>query len=161
MNDAMQPVPSLIVPTQGEPLLLPCAVVAEIVDYTAATPQPGAPLWLMGFAPWRDLTIPVVSFEAVLGAPAVTVAETAKLVVLNILREQSPVGFYGLVAAGSPRLVQINEKNLTRREDSDQSEDFLLHEVLIRGDPARVPDLVALESMLLGYLSGREAPAAV
>lgn len=156
----MQPVPSLIVPTQGEPLLLPCAVVAEIVDYAAVEPQPGSPPWLVGFAPWRDLTIPVVLFEGVLGAPAAA-AETAKLVVLNVLREQSPVDFYGLVAAGSPRLVQINDKNLTSREDSEQSEDFLLHEVLVRGDPARVPDLVALESMLLGYLSGRDAPPAI
>lgn len=59
----------LLIPVTDHNLLLPAAVVAEVIDYREPDPLPdhlADQEWLFGFASWRDQKVPLVSMEAVM-----------------------------------------------------------------------------------------------
>ena len=58
------------------------ADVAEVASVPQVTRVPGAPAWLAGVANWRGRMLPVLDLRALLGADAVPLASSARLVVL-------------------------------------------------------------------------------
>src|SRR6218665_6577 len=54
----------LLVPLADRTLLLPNVAVAELIPYRAPQVTPGMPAWFLGQMAWRDLSLPLLSFEA-------------------------------------------------------------------------------------------------
>jgi chemosensory pili system protein ChpC len=155
MTDAFRVVPSILIPVQDHPLIVPCAAVAEVVRYVVPRKAPGAPEWLLGQVRWRDRAIPVVSFEAAQGGHETRAAAPANLVVLNVLRSDTTLGFYALASEGRPRLLQVSDRTIAGREDSAAGP-LVACEVLVKGEPARIPDLAALENLVLAQATPAE-----
>ncbi|KPW95884.1 CheW domain protein, partial [Pseudomonas syringae pv. cerasicola] len=57
----------LLLPLSDRHLLLPNVAVAELIDYQDCSAEPGAPEWYLGPISWRELTLPLLSFEAACG----------------------------------------------------------------------------------------------
>ena len=60
----------LLVPLADRTLLLPNVAVAELIPYRAPQVSEGAPAWFLGQIAWRDLSLPLFSFEAASGLAA-------------------------------------------------------------------------------------------
>jgi chemosensory pili system protein ChpC len=150
VSQAYQVVPSIVIPVHDHPLVLPCAVVAEVVRYVPPEPAPEAPPWLLGYVKWRDRSIPVVSFEAARGDRPALDEMPSNLVVLNVLRPEPEAHFYAILTAKTPRLLQISDRTIADQEGAPPGA-LVSREVLVKGDPARIPDLAALESLVLGH----------
>lgn len=54
----------LVVPLSDRNLLLPNVALAELMPYRAPLATPGMPAWMLGQVAWRDLRLPLLSFEA-------------------------------------------------------------------------------------------------
>src|SRR5690606_11369984 len=54
----------LAIPLADRTLLIPNVVVAELIPYRAPQPSAGMPAWFLGQINWRDLRLPLLSFEA-------------------------------------------------------------------------------------------------
>ena len=54
----------LVVPLSDRNLLLPNVALAELMPYRAPLAIPGMPAWMLGQVAWRDLRLPLLSFEA-------------------------------------------------------------------------------------------------
>jgi chemosensory pili system protein ChpC len=148
VSETFQVVPSILIPMGEQPLVVPCAVVAEVVRYSPPRPVPESPPWLLGHVRWRDRSVAVASFDAARGAREGQSGTPANLVVLNVLRPDPEVAFYALATWGTPRLVQVSDRTVAEREGSAPGP-LVSREVLIKGDPARIPDLPALEDLIL------------
>jgi chemosensory pili system protein ChpC len=157
VSERFEVVPSILIPVQGDPLLLPCAVVAEVVRYLPPERAEAAPDWWLGYARWRDRPIPIVSFEAACGHRRTHDGTPTGLVVLNVLRGEAGVDFYALVTAGTPHLLQITDKTISEREGAP-TESLVSRGVLIKGEPARIPDLPALERLILAQATETKPP---
>jgi chemosensory pili system protein ChpC len=151
VSEPFQVVPSILIPMHEQPLVVPCAVVAEVVRYSPPRPVPQSPPWLLGHVRWRDRSVAVASFEAARGAQEGS-GTPANLVVLNVLRPDTQVAFYALATWGTPRLVQISDRTLAEREGTVPGP-LVAREVLLKGDPARIPDLPALEDLILSEVN--------
>ncbi|MGQ7816178.1 chemotaxis protein CheW [Metapseudomonas furukawaii] len=134
----------LLLPLSDRTLLVPNVALAELIPYRAPQASPGLPAWLLGQIAWRDLRLPLLSFEAAAGGEA-RVGPGARVAVLNALGGRPHVKFIALLLQGIPRSLRL-EENLPRANAPLSV--LELDAVQLGSDVVKVPDLVALEQML-------------
>jgi chemosensory pili system protein ChpC len=137
---------TLMLPLSDRSLVLPNVAVAELIDYQLRQPVPGAPAWHLGMIVWRELQIPLVSFEAACGGRPV-VGERARIVVLNCLSD-GPLQFMAMLIQGVPRSCKVDSQLSYVDVPLAPLE---LAAVQISDRVARIPDLDGLEQLLLSY----------
>jgi len=64
--------------------VIPMAQVAEVVHVPPITRVPASPGWLAGVANWRGRVLPVLDLRPLLGAEAVPLATSARLVIVSV-----------------------------------------------------------------------------
>ncbi|GAB4510687.1 MAG: hypothetical protein Tsb0026_12880 [Sulfuricaulis sp.] len=94
---------SLEVPLEGMTLLVASAAVAEVINLQNMAPVPFSQPWLNGAIGWRTLAVPVISFETLLGAPAVARPAAGKIVIFYPLGGHKDWEFFAMFATGEPR----------------------------------------------------------
>jgi chemosensory pili system protein ChpC len=143
-QDTPASITGLLVPLADRTLLLPNVAVAELIPYRAPQSAQGTPSWFLGQVSWRDLTLPLLSFEAASDGQPET-GPLARVAVLNALGGRDHVKFIALLVQGIPRSVKV-DPSLAR---SDVALAPLELDAVNLGDvQARIPDLVALEQKL-------------
>ena len=80
----------LLVPLADRTLLLPNVAVAELIPYRAPQVTEGTPDWFLGQIAWRDLRLPLLSFEAASGGPFGRSSALSGAVVKPPCRTRSP-----------------------------------------------------------------------
>lgn len=148
MSDLNVTVRSLMIPMMHDVLLLPNASLAEIITYTAPELVDDSPDWCLGMLSWRGLEVPLVSFENIQGNTATEITKKCRIAVFNALGGNSKLPFFAVVVQGIPHLVQTNQSVVTALADMGEEAGILAH-VLVEAEPAVIPDLDMLESMIL------------
>lgn len=111
---------SLLIPIQGERLLVPRLCVAEVVGYTEpAAPDASDPDWFLGHFSWNGREVPVMSFEALYTGELPEARGRTRIVVFHALSGELKQGYFGILTQGFPQLVRVNREVLTL--DDDQS----------------------------------------
>jgi len=140
---------SLLIPLAASRLLLPNAAVAEVLDYQALQPQAGTPDWYLGRLAWRGISIPVISFEGLLGGEVAAPGRRGRILVLNTLNGNPELTHIGLVSQAIPSLVRVAAENVESAETSGLAGGPVKQAVHIDGELALIPDLDELEEQLL------------
>ncbi len=138
----------LILPLQGQQLLVPQVNMAEMINFTELErPERAAP-WFLGSIPWRGLTVPVVSYEVLNGHTLP--ADCSRVAIMNSLSTEEG-GYYALVLQGQPRPAKVK---LNELEDLLEAKDRLgpMDSLAVRwgGEMIIIPELDALEKVLAG-----------
>lgn len=134
----------LVVPLADRTLLLPNVAVAELIPYRAPPAMPGLPDWFLGQVAWRDLSLPLLSFEAASGGKAVA-GDGARIAILNALGGRPNVKFIALLVQGIPRSLRVSED--LPRVDVPLAP-LELAAVKVDDIALRIPDLEGLEQLL-------------
>ena len=145
VDQTASPLTGLLLTLSDRLLVLPNTAIAELVAYRQVQAAENSPNWLLGQIRWRDLNLPLLSFEAASNDAAV-VTERARVVIVNAIGGRPQFRFFALLIQGIPRSVRIETDLL-----SEQSEMLLpleLDAVIIDGEIAKIPDLAALEQKL-------------
>ncbi len=145
VDQTASPLTGLLLTLSDRLLVLPNTAIAELVAYRQVQAAENSPNWLLGQIRWRDLNLPLLSFEAASNDAAV-VTERARVVIVNAIGGRPKFRFFALLIQGIPRSVRIETDLL-----SEQSEMLLpleLDAVIIDGEIAKIPDLAALEQKL-------------
>ncbi|MBU3057401.1 chemotaxis protein CheW [Pseudomonas indica] len=134
----------LLLPLTDRTLLLPNVAVAELIPFRAPQASPGLPDWFLGQVAWRDLRLPLLSFEAASDGQAV-IGMGARVAVINALGGRAHVKFLALLVQGIPRSIKVDAHLL-------QSNAPLAPLELAAADLGegivKIPDLIGLEQML-------------
>lgn len=147
-------VASLLIPLDQQLLLVPNVSVAEIVPIGQIDAVSGAPDWYLGDYRWRDLTIPLASFECLNGGPRPTPGNYTRVAVFNTTGVSEHIHFVALVAQGLPRLARVTPEEL-RVRDAEPSNPLELMRVSWAGEEAVIPDIPGIEQRVLDYLKTR------
>lgn len=135
----------LLMPLADRMLLMPNVAVAELIPYRAPKAVQGMPVWFLGQVQWRDLSLPLLSFEAASSGQAQPVSNTARVAVLNAVGGRNHVKFIALLVQGIPHSIKV-DASLAR---ADVALAPLELDAVNLGDvQARIPDLVGLEQKL-------------
>lgn len=134
----------LLLPLADRTLLLPNVALAELIPYRAPQLGEGMPAWFLGQIAWRDLRLPLLSFEAASAGQAL-VGPGARVAVLNALGGRPKVKFIALLLQGIPRSIKVGA-DLARAEVPLAP--LELAAVSLGEEVARIPDLAGLEQLL-------------
>ena len=148
MVEELKQVRGLMIPLQGVRLVLPDSIIVQILTGSEITSISNAPTWLLGTTVWQKRTIPVSSFE-VASNHQYSLIEKPRLLVLKSINNIDKMPFYAITLSGIPHPVQLTDENMTAVENASSSSPVILNEVLVDGEPTSIPNLDALEEMLI------------
>ena len=149
-QDGISEVASLIIPLHDKQLVLPNVTVAEIIPYRAPTAISDHEGWLLGQLEWRNIHIPVISYELINGA-GVPPIEGSRLAVINGTGINRNLPFYAVLIQGIPRLAHITEDDIVS-VDAMNSGPYDQMAVSLQGEQAMIPNLELIENELLRYI---------
>lgn len=146
-----QEVASLLIPMNGNLLLVPNVTVAEIVPVSQVTPVLRAPDWYLGNCRWREQTVPLLAYEVLNGDEKPFVNARSRFAVLNTTGIHDALPFIAILTQGLPRLARVTQDEISEREDIDNKAFELMH-ISWAGEEAVIPDVPKIERFFLDYL---------
>ncbi|HET7931146.1 MAG TPA: chemotaxis protein CheW [Rhodanobacteraceae bacterium] len=159
MNEALElprEIRGVMLPVTGGRVLVPNTTMAEVISYAKPEPVHGAPSWLLGRLTWRGWGLPVLAFSSLLGvAGGGEATENARVAILKALSGHPRLPYFGVLSQGFPRLTLISEANMRPDEgaDAEALPAGVREQVIVHDEAAWIPDLAAVESMLVEALT--------
>tara|TARA_B100001059_G_C17759157_1_gene541740 strand:- start:66 stop:554 length:489 start_codon:yes stop_codon:yes gene_type:complete len=149
-QDGVAEVASLLIPLNDKQLILPNVTVAEIIPYREPTAISEDEGWLLGQLEWRNVYVPVISYELLNGSESSS-TEDARLAVINGTGVNRDLPFYAILIQGIPKLTHVKEDDIVVVE-AMHSGPYDEMAVSVDGEQAMIPNLDAIESELLKYI---------
>lgn len=150
-SGALEEIQGLLIPQRQMPLLLPAAAVIEILGYREISENSAEASWLLGSFSWRNLVLPLVSMERVLGVGREGKRGRKRIIVVHVFSDKLKVPFIGIEATGMPRLVTIDEDTLEVVAGDPWPDDWpVCGKVKVQDVEALIPDLERMGALLMG-----------
>ena len=153
MNPQQNDIRGVMITVTNGRVLLPNATVSEVITFAVPEPVPNAPSWLLGRIRWRGWRLPLVSFARLAGYSDTEGELGAKVVVLKALGGNAKLPYFAMLTQGFPRLVTVSHDALAESGDGEEQAPGVLMPVLLRDDPAVVPDLAQIEQRISDALA--------
>lgn len=143
---------SMLMPLQQDMLLLPGISVAEIVGFVPASQEESdAPEWFLGNIQWRNLSVPLVSFESLKGQSLPNISSHCRIAVLNNTGLNHQLDFFAIVIQATPRLLRVLPSDVVEQDDISIEAGEKLH-VKVQGEMAMIPDTAFIERSIINFL---------
>ena len=149
MSDLNISVRSLLIPMVQDKLFLPNASLAEVVAYSDPVAVDDGPDWCLGMLEWRGMLVPLVSFEALHEAPQADITRKNRIAVFNSLSNNKKLPFFAMLVQGLPHLILANQSVVSTLAEDTGEEVAVKAHVLVEAEPAVIPDLDIIESMIV------------
>lgn len=148
MAEQNQQVRALVVPLDGMALVLPDSIILQVLTSAPVTAYENSPKWLSGSVEWQKRKIPTLSFEVASGYRSERAADV-RTIIMKSLNHHEHMPFYALLLSGIPHPVSVDKDNIQSVENASINSPLILSQVLVEGEPASIPNLDALEEMLM------------
>ncbi len=140
---------SLLVPLDGDRLIVPRACVAEVVRYSKLEHEPGTEDYVLGNLMWNGRSLPVASFEGSMGKDIPSVTGRTRIVIFVASSGALKNGYFGVLTQGFPQLVRVNNDVLRFESDEGWPEDAPVYcRVKMINEFPLIPNLDRLEALL-------------
>jgi len=139
----------LALPIAGEQILVPNAVVAEVVAADTVSPVSGDPEWLLGSLTWRGSVLPLVCMEAAVGGSRLEAGARSKIVILKALSAGEPRMKFAVLVQGIPHQVLATDQTVTLESPINDGRPFVAADLRVEGEQAFIPNLDAVEKALM------------
>jgi chemosensory pili system protein ChpC len=143
----------VMLPVTGGRVLVPNTTMAEVITYAQPAPVADAPAWLLGRLAWRGWGLPVLAFSVLAGTAVQEPTENTRVAILKALNGNARLPYFGVLCQGFPRLTLVSEEMLVQDEVQDSVPTGVREQVRIHDEPAWIPDLGVIESLVVGALS--------
>lgn len=141
----MASIPGLIIPTAVATLLVPSAMVAEVVSRPRGImPLPAVKPWVLGYFRWRNYPVTLVSFERL--AADREHSGFTRACVFYPLPGRGSFEYFALTVSGDPRSVEIADSAAAGSVPGSIARRFAAGAVDINDRTLVIPDFTALES---------------
>ncbi len=142
---------SIIVKLQDRNLVLPEHAMADIEPLTGLIVELHSEKWILGHKHWRNMRIPVVSFENLAGGSLKKHSEYAQIAILNRSLPDQELAFWGLLVQGVPETMTLTDADVVQVDEPLGEADLMAVEV--KGQRACIPDLGMIEARLNEHLA--------
>lgn len=103
----------ILIPMRESWLLLPNAVVAEVLNVPEYKLIDNSEDWLMGELNWREQRVPLVQLDLLLRTPVEQhISKQSKVVILNAISGNTKVPYFAIISQLIPRLIKVSESTL-------------------------------------------------
>ena len=148
MSDNLPDLRGVVIQVAGGRLMLPNAVIAEILSVADPEPIEDAPDWLLGRIRWRGWQVPLVSFSTLAGIGAHDESlRGQRVLVLKTLGGDARLPYFAMLTQGFPRLVTVSPAMLVEEPDAQLGEGVAAA-VRYQDEEVLVPDMDSIEQRL-------------
>lgn len=148
MNQASEEIRCMLLPLREGRLLVPNAVVAEIIGYRTPDRLEHKATWLQGQVNWQQRSVLVIDFERMIGRPNVGAGVRQRIAVCYALNTEGGWPLLGLVAQGIPRLLRVKREVITSARSAPSGESPVRMTLWVSGEELMVPDIDYLQARL-------------
>ncbi|MFW2439006.1 MAG: chemotaxis protein CheW [Arenicellales bacterium] len=142
VDETIQPVRCLIVPSDPGFLVIPSAAVAEIVPL--ALKEGAAEGNLLGFMAWRGIQVPVYSMEGLAGLSVPAFGKRSKAFIFYPWKGMDKNTFFAIATLHDPRPRLLSSDDIQASDDDQSDNAFIRASFRYDGEPALIPDLQAI-----------------
>jgi chemosensory pili system protein ChpC len=151
MSKAAQLIKCVILTLRKENVIVPDALVAEIISVKDVEADVNKPEWYLGDMKWRGANVPLLSFEAAGGDKFAQVNLNTQAVVLYAVGENGDANtnpYLALVMSGVPHVSNFSREQF--KFDSEVMEDhpMVAQNVRINGARVSILDVDAMVNMV-------------
>lgn len=132
-------------------VLVPNALVADIISVKEVTENEGTPEWFLGNMNWRGADVPLLSFEAAGGMETTKVNLNTQAVVLYAVGKDGNVKedpYLGLVMSGVPHVSYFSKEQIITDHDASAEHPMVAQKVRINGASVSILDVDAMVDMV-------------
>jgi chemosensory pili system protein ChpC len=144
---------TLLLPVTGQLLVVPSAVVAEIIKRRELSRPESGPEWLLGTLQWHGVAVPVVSFEAMNGEATPDPGSCSRIVILSTITDGVSIRHYAMLTQGVPHLLRLTPESIEALDDEPVGPAECL-KARIFGQFAAIPDFDYIEGLIGGAAAG-------
>jgi len=153
MAEDSQLIKCIILTLRKANVIVPNALVAEIISVKDIKNTNEGPAWFLGNMKWRDADVPLLSFEASGGEEISRVNLNTQAVVLYAVGtagEVSESPYLGLVMSGVPHVSHFTREQIKTDEDEleNESHPMVAQNVRINGASVSILDVDAMVAMV-------------
>lgn len=148
-----QEIRGVMLPVTGGRVLVPGTTMAEVITYARPEPIAAAPDWLLGRLAWRGWGLPVLAFSVLAGEVAQEPTENTRVAILKALGGHARLPYFGVLSQGFPRLTLIAGDTLVDDVAAGPLPVAVREQVRVHDELAWIPDLAAVEGMLVAAMS--------
>jgi len=151
MAEDTQLIKCVILTLLKDNVIVPNALVAEIISVKEVAESENAPKWFLGKMNWRGKDVPLLSFEAAAGNEISKVNLNTQAVVLYAVGKdgddvESP--YLGLVMSGVPHVSHFSREQITTdSEGQENHHPMVAQKVRVNGARVSILDVDAMVSM--------------
>ncbi|MGH8190896.1 MAG: chemotaxis protein CheW [Rhodanobacteraceae bacterium] len=143
----------VMLPVTGGRVLVPNTTMAEVITYAQPTAVADAPAWLLGRIAWRGWGLPVLAFSTLAAVADGESTGNARVAILKALSGHARLPYFGVLTQGFPRLTLISADVLVPDSDAGELPVGVREQVLVHDEPAWIPDLATVETMIVEALT--------
>ena len=151
MADDSHVLKCIILTLKKENVLIPSAVIAEIVSIEDIEEAPDTPAWLIGKFKWRNEYLPLLSFEVASGNDVMPNSRSTQVAVLYILNDESGLEepYVGLMISGVPHVTRFTEDQIKSDENRSADHPMVAQYVKVNGVSMGILDIDSMETMVI------------
>ncbi|MCK4834245.1 MAG: chemotaxis protein CheW [Gammaproteobacteria bacterium] len=141
----------VILTLRRENVIVPNALVAEIISVKDIETSDGGPDWFLGNMKWRGADVPLLSFEASGGEKVSKVNLNTQAVVLYAVGDADDLGdhpYLGLVMSGVPHVSHFTRKQVKSDFDDGEPHPMVAQKIRINGASVSILDVDAMVAMV-------------
>lgn len=151
MSEDTQSIKCVILTLRKVNVMLPNALVAEIISVKDIESIDNAPNWYLGKMSWRGADVPLLSFEAAGGVEVNKVNLNTQAVVLYAVGKGGEVNehpYLGLVMSGVPHVSDFTREQMKIDSDDSEEHPMVAQKVRINGASVSLLDVDAMVDMV-------------
>ena len=141
----------VILTLRKENVIVPNALVAEIISVKDVEESSNMPDWYLGDMKWRGADVPLLSFEAAGGDDTAKVNLNTQAVVLYAVGrdgENSDSPYLGLVMSGVPHVSHFSRDQIKTDTEADDEHPMVAQKVRINGASVSILDVDEMVHMV-------------
>lgn len=151
MAEDTQLIKCVILTLRKENVIVPNALVAEIISVKDIEQGENAPAWFLGRMKWRGADVPLLSFEAAGGDQISKVNLNTQAVVLYAVGKSGEINHYpymGLVMSGVPHVSHFTREQIKTDNEALGEHPMVAQKVRINGASVSILDVDAMVDMV-------------
>lgn len=151
MAEDTQTIKCVILTLRKENVIVPNALVAEIISVKDIQQSENNPGWFLGTMTWRGADVPLLSFEASGGEKTSKVNLNTQAVVLYAVAKTGEVSehpYLGLVMSGVPHVSNFTRDQIKTDDQAEEDHPMVAQKVRINGASVSILDIDAMVDMV-------------
>jgi chemosensory pili system protein ChpC len=134
--------------TEEKRVLLPNAIIAEVVSYGDLKKIDSTPNWLLGQINWRGYDLPVICYNSLATGQLTKNENIGRVAVIKALGDIDKMPYFAMVVLGVPRLQLVTQGDLQVHEGEDNDSNAIASKVTIQDEMSEIPNIRYIEHVL-------------